>query len=44
MCKHSLLVDELEVTEAWEVDCAEDDMIGGSGMGGMVDDGSDLKE
>ena len=43
MCKHSLLVDELEVTEADEVDCVEDDMIGGSGMG-VVDDESGLKE
>ena len=32
------MVDELEVTEAEEVDCVDDDMIGGSGMGEMVDD------
>ena len=31
------MVDELEVTEAEEVDCVEDDMIGGGGMG-VVDD------
>ena len=27
------MVDELEVTEAEEVDCVDDDMIGGSGVG-----------
>ena len=30
------MVDELEVTEAEEVDCVDDNMIGGSGMGGMM--------